>query len=1047
MARVRSTPEPTESTRSKPDRASTAMAPRPRGAPTGGASKRRAAPAGPRGDGPAMQVACIGAIAGCLYASLALATYSAGDPSLSVASGAVVRNLGGPLGAVVADGLYQAFGYSAWAVVVIGLFSALRLAGRQSAGPLAWALGGVGHVLVAAALTLSLGPDADPFPAGGALGGAVAGFLSRHVGPWGAGIGVVTGLLGIATILFRIDWQPLAARAVDGVRAGAPAAMRGLGAAGAGVAAGVRARVDALRRPAEEDDDDAADVDAPSATGAPAAEAPEPTATRRAPDVPAERRAPELPAVVEKPRDRVTRAPRERAPERDTGLVLPSVWSARAAPTPIPTPIGSPDELDEPTRPAGRTLVEVEWEPTSYPRAAERAAGRPPPPPPEGYDPVRPLNPPSVLDDELDVIDDVRVAVGGAPSWPASDRPTRARSDGPMIRGPEVPARSEPRIPEPPSTIGRLTVTPRPAPPPVVVPASAPPAPQPAAAAPADDPPVESPPAPSAAEPADAWSELDPDDAASEPAAPAPPQERTRVRRASGPAVVVGDLRSGGATDDGKAVRNARSFQLPPLSLLDDHPAIVATTDEAALTEVARRLVQTLKEFKIEGRVSAIRPGPVITMYEYEPAAGVKLSSITGLQDNIKMALRAVSVRIVAPLPGKGCVGIEVPNERRQTIWARDVFAASEFTTVERILPMILGKDTEGRPVVVDLAKMPHLMIGGTTGAGKSVGVNAMLCSMLYMRTPEELRMILIDPKMLEFALYNDIPHLLHPVVTDAKFASAVLQWACNEMDDRYRTMARWQTRNLESYNDKVRRELKDWTPEKARYYAPKDWPEGDLLPQPRTFPYIVVVIDELAELMQVASGDVEASISRLAAKARASGIHLILATQSPRRDVLTGVIKANMPASVAYQVRGPLDSRIILDEMGAETLLGKGDLLYRGPGTSNLTRIHGPFLTETEVQRVADHLRAQGAPEYDTRIASAAAGAGAGDEEEVEYDALYDEAIEFAVAQGKISTSSLQRHLGVGYNRAANIIDTMEREGVVGPADGVKPRKILVSQ
>jgi S-DNA-T family DNA segregation ATPase FtsK/SpoIIIE len=524
-----------------------------------------------------------------------------------------------------------------------------------------------------------------------------------------------------------------------------------------------------------------------------------------------------------------------------------------------------------------------------------------------------------------------------------------------------------------------------------------------------------------------------------------------RRPRPSGDGITVhpGNLKSGGAGDDGRAVRKtATPFQLPPLSLLDDHPPIVAGTDEALLHDMARRLTETLRDFQVDGRVTAIRPGPVITMFEYEPAAGVKLSRIANLSDNLKMALKAISVRIVAPLPGRGCVGIEIPNEKRHTVWARDVFASPDFKGVERTLPMILGKDTEGRPFVTDLAKMPHLLVGGTTGSGKSVGVNSMLVSMLFMRTPEELRMILIDPKMLEFALYEDIPHLLHPVVTEPKFASAVLKWACTEMDERYKIMARWQTRHIDTYNQKVEKELQDWTPEKARMYAPKDWPEGELLPYPKKFPFIVIVIDELADLMMVASSDVEASISRIVAKARAAGIHLIVATQSPRRDVITGLIKANMPASLAYQVRSALDSRVILDQNGAESLLGKGDLLFLRPGTSDLVRIHGPFLSEDEVHRVADFLRAQGTPEYDLRISSASAEDGEdGEGEAAEFDPLYDEAVELAIQKGKISTSMLQRHLGIGYNRAANIVETMEREGVVGPADGARPREVLVGQ
>ncbi|MSP54915.1 MAG: hypothetical protein EXR69_04820 [Myxococcales bacterium] len=517
------------------------------------------------------------------------------------------------------------------------------------------------------------------------------------------------------------------------------------------------------------------------------------------------------------------------------------------------------------------------------------------------------------------------------------------------------------------------------------------------------------------------------------------------------PAVSPGNLRSGGSNDDGRAVRAASSshapHQLPPLSLLDHHPEIVTGTDESLLHDLANTLTAKLIDFGIEGRVTAIRPGPVITLFEYEPAPGVKVATISSLGNDLAMALKALSVRIVAPIPGRGVVGIEIPNAKRQTVWARDVFASAEFRDQRNILPVVLGKDTEGKPYVGDLAKMPHLLVGGTTGSGKSVGVNAMLCSLLLTKTPEELRMILVDPKMLEFELYKDIPHLLHPVVTEPKLASAVLKWACIEMDERYRLLARWQTRNIEGYNERVTEETKDWTPEKARKYAPKDWPAGDLLPAPKKLAYIVVVIDELADLMMVAKKDVEESIVRIAQKARACGIHLIVATQRPSVDVITGLIKANMPSRLAYQVRQKNDGRTILDQNGAEALLGKGDLLFLPPGASGLIRAHGPFLTDDEVRRVTDHCRAQGAPEYAPAI-KVEGGDGMSDEDlAAEKDENYDRAVDFAIEKGKISTSMIQRLLGIGYNRAAKMMEIMEQEGVVGPADGAKAREVLVQE
>ena len=530
-----------------------------------------------------------------------------------------------------------------------------------------------------------------------------------------------------------------------------------------------------------------------------------------------------------------------------------------------------------------------------------------------------------------------------------------------------------------------------------------------------------------------------------EPRPAAPPRPRPAAPSGLLPLQVdPAALVSGGASGTGVVVdARSESFELPHLGLLDEHERSVAQVDEAALARQGAMLVDKLKDFGITGEVVAIRPGPVITTFEYLPNAGIKLSKISALQDDIAMALKALSVRIVAPIPGKGVVGFEVPNDRRQTVWVRDMLACEPFRKTRMALPMVLGKNVEGKPELLDLAVAPHLLVAGMTGQGKSVGVNAMLLSMLYTRTPEELRLILIDPKMLEFELYRDIPHLLHPVVTEPDLANAALKWACSEMDERYRLLARWKTRNIASYNQRVEEELRDWTPAKARQYAPKDWPADEPPPMPRKLPMIVVVIDELADLMMLAAKEVEISIARIAQKARAAGIHLIVATQRPEKDVVTGIIKANLPTRVAYTVRTRLDSRIILDQGGADSLLGKGDMLLLPPGSSELKRIHGPFASDEEVRRVTDFLRAQGGPNYEADI-RVEAGEG-GEIGEDEYDELYDQSVEYVLREGKASTSMIQRQFKIGYNRAARILEIMEREGLVGPADGARPRKVLV--
>ena len=458
---------------------------------------------------------------------------------------------------------------------------------------------------------------------------------------------------------------------------------------------------------------------------------------------------------------------------------------------------------------------------------------------------------------------------------------------------------------------------------------------------------------------------------------------------------------------------------------------------------MARRVESTLESFRVKGEVTEVRVGPVVTTFEFVPERGISVRKVATLADDLAMGLKALSVRIVAPIPGKGCVGIEIPSPSRLNIYLRELMACDAFRNNKMALPVVLGKDVEGGPVVADLAKMPHVLVGGTTGAGKSVGVNGMLMSLLFTRTPEELRLLLVDPKKLEFKIYEDIPHLLHPVVTEPKQAAAALAWACREMDERYALLARWDTRNIEGFNKKVEREAKEWTAEKARHYAPDDWPDHKPPPEPAKLPYIVIVIDELADLMLCAKKEVEGSIARLTQMARACGIHLVVATQRPSVDVVTGLIKSNLPTRISFKLRSGTDSRTILDQIGAEALLGRGDMLYL-PNAGDIMRAHGAFVSDEEVGRVVEFLRAQAAPQYIEDIT-----ADAGDEEggvaDEELDSMFEEAVEVVVKAGKASTSMVQRHLKIGYNRAVRILDQMEARGVVGPADGARPRDVLV--
>jgi len=496
---------------------------------------------------------------------------------------------------------------------------------------------------------------------------------------------------------------------------------------------------------------------------------------------------------------------------------------------------------------------------------------------------------------------------------------------------------------------------------------------------------------------------------------------------------------------------------LPPLSLLRAPPASAGpTVDHATLQENAAKLVQVLDDYGVEGEIAHVRAGPVVTMYELEPAPGIKASRVIGLADDIARSMSAVSAR-VAVVPGRTIIGIELPNAHRETVVLSELLSSQSYMDSKLALPLILGKNIAGDPVVADLAPMPHLLIAGTTGAGKSVGLNAMILSLLYKLTPEQCRLIMIDPKMLELSVYDGIPHLLAPVVTDPPKAIRALKWAVEQMEERYRMMSTINVRNLAGFNQRVRDAWVDGKPFVRRVQVGFDDLTGLPAYEEQThdyepLPHIVVVVDELADLMMTAGKEVEFLIQRLAQKARAAGIHLIMATQRPSVDVITGVIKANLPTRISFQVTSKIDSRTILGEQGAEQLLGRGDMLYM-PGGKQVARVHGPFVSDEEVEAVADHWRMQGRPAYVDEVTNEPVagddvlgldfGGGAADEEAD----VYRRGVEVVATSQKASTSYVQRQLRIGYNNAARLIERMEKEGIVGPADHVGRREVLVDR
>ena len=492
-------------------------------------------------------------------------------------------------------------------------------------------------------------------------------------------------------------------------------------------------------------------------------------------------------------------------------------------------------------------------------------------------------------------------------------------------------------------------------------------------------------------------------------------------------------------------------YELPPLKLLSNPPrGKKHTLSESALTQNAKLLESVLQDFGVNGEITEIRPGPVVTLYELEPAAGTKSSRVIGLADDIARSMSAISARI-AVIPGRNAIGIELPNSHRETVYFREMLENEQFESAEAKLPLALGKDIGGAPIIVDLARMPHLLVAGTTGSGKSVAINTMITSLVYKLTPDECKFIMIDPKMLELSVYDGIPHLLSPVVTEPGKAVVALKWTVKEMENRYRLMSNLGVRNIEGYNKKIR-EAKAKGNTLTRTVQTGFNPDSgepiieEVELEMNELPFIVVVVDEMADLMIVAGKEIEGSIQRLAQMARAAGIHIIMATQRPSVDVITGVIKANFPTRISFQVTSRIDSRTILGEQGAEQLLGQGDMLYMAGG-GRITRVHGPFVSDKEVEQVVSHLKQQGEPSYIEDVTRDEEEEGAFGEDDGEKDELYDQAVMIVARDRKASTSYIQRCLKIGYNRAASIIEQMEREGVVGPANHVGKREVLVRE
>lgn len=532
--------------------------------------------------------------------------------------------------------------------------------------------------------------------------------------------------------------------------------------------------------------------------------------------------------------------------------------------------------------------------------------------------------------------------------------------------------------------------------------------------------------------------------------------EKKRIAKRAPPKIepIISPLETSGRAEKERQValfEPSNEGELPSLSLLDDPPPQKKGFSGEALEAMSRLVELKLKDFGIEVEVVSVSPGPIITRFELDPAPGIKVNKISTLAKDLARSLSVVSVRIVEVIPGKSFIGLEIPNENRELVTLGEILKSKVYDDMASPLTLALGKDIGGNSVVADLAKMPHLLIAGTTGSGKSVAINAMILSLLYKATAEHVRLIMVDPKMLELSVYEGIPHLLTPVVTDMKDAANALRWSVAEMDRRYRLMAALGVRNIGGYNKKVKDAIAEGKPIPDPLYKPPDLIDDDATPHHPTLgtlPFIVIVIDELADMMMIVGKKTEELIARLAQKARASGIHMLLATQRPSVDVITGLIKANVPSRIAFQVSAKVDSRTILDQMGAETLLGHGDMLYLPPGTSLPTRVHGAFVADNEVHAVVESLKTAGKPQYIEEIleANELPGSGLVEDADAEKDVLYDQAVQIVIETKKASISGVQRRLKIGYNRAARMVEAMEAAGLVGPLESNGSREILIS-
>ncbi len=545
---------------------------------------------------------------------------------------------------------------------------------------------------------------------------------------------------------------------------------------------------------------------------------------------------------------------------------------------------------------------------------------------------------------------------------------------------------------------------------------------------------------------------------ASVPRAPAPPPMAPDFGRTDQPTAPVINVRAPGPTKPGRRQETGNQADLPlgdtaplpPISLLQESRETPGSAVDAdTLTENARMLENVLEDFGVRGEIMTVRPGPVVTLYELQPAPGTKASRVIGLADDIARNMEAVSVRI-ATIRGKNAIGIELPNSKREIVYLRELLSSQAYDKAQSGLPLVLGKDIGGQPIIVNLERMPHLLIAGTTGSGKSVAINVMILSLLYAMPPERCRFIMVDPKMLELSVYDDIPHLLTPVVTDPRKAVVALKWAVREMENRYRAMSTLGVRNIRGYNDRIAEAVRRGEPMTRRVQTGFDPDTGEPVIEEQALdmnplPYIVIVVDEMADLMLVAGKEIEAAIQRLAQMARAAGIHLIMATQRPSVDVITGTIKANFPTRISFQVTSKIDSRTILGEGGAEQLLGQGDMLYMAGG-GRIQRVHGPFVSDDEVQEITEYLRNTGEPAYvDSVTEDDDIAAGIPGFEGESSDDLYDQAVGIVLRERKASTSFLQRHLKIGYNRAASLIDRMEAERLISSANHVGKREVLV--